>query len=232
VGECSLRGVARTQAGAHTERGIIMHLYSRQGLFSGPFGELMEWATNITGHASTLIDSEIALWSAGFGAPTGTLGWSLPVDGLAGVAANNEKLMADATYHDMLDQGREWAVTGSVSDSLMQLVHGQLGEQRPPIGSVATITTATITGSWSDAIGWGVEVAQLVEEITGVPLYFGSSMFGQFYDVGWIAVNADAASADANMAKLIANADYVAKLDAASQLFDTAANRTFMTRVG
>lgn len=209
-----------------------MHLWSRQATFQGPFGEIMEWATGITAHVSDLLGSEVGLWSAGFGAPTGTLGWSMPVDGLAGVAANNETVIADADYHTMLARGQE-LIVGTAEDQLYQIIHGELGEQRPPVGSVATITRANIGAPWADVIGWGVEMAQLVEGITGTPVLFGTSMFGTFGEVGWIGVNASAADADAGNEKLIASEEYVAKVGEAPGLFvDGSGHRTFMTRVG
>lgn len=198
----------------------------------GALPEIMEWATGITKHVSDLIGSEVACWSAGFGAPMGTMGWSLPVDGLTEVAANNEKMMGDSTYHEMAAAGRELSQPGSFTDSLMSLAHGELNDDRPPIGAVATITTATMSAPYAEVVGWGVEVAQMVEEITGTPVLFGTSMFGSFTDVGWIGVNGNAAAADAGNAKLTSNADYIKKLGEATDLFVSGSgNRTFMTRV-
>lgn len=209
-----------------------MDLYSRTGLFIGPFHELMAWATGITGHVSDLIGSEVACWSVMFGAPAGTLGWSLPVDGLAGVAANNEKMFGDARYHEMVAEGRQYSQPGSVEDALMNLAHGELTDQRPPIGSVATITTATMQGPWRNVIAWGVEMAQLGEEITGVPTLFGANAVGPFETIGWIAIHPDAAAEHASGVKLNANEDFNDKASAGKDLLVTGSgHRTIMTRV-
>lgn len=209
-----------------------MHLYSRTGLFIGPFAELMGWAADITKHVSDVIGSEVALWSAGFGAPVGTLGWSLPVDGVAEVAANNEKMIGDAKYHEMVAAGREYSQPGSVEDSLMALAHGELTDDRPPIGAVATITTATMDAPYADVIGWGIDVAQMVEDISGVGVLFGTSVYGSFTDVGWIGVSGSAAASDAANQKLSEHADYIKKLSEASEMFVSGSgHRTFMTRV-
>jgi hypothetical protein len=209
-----------------------MDLYSRTGLFIGPFHELMAWATGITGHVSDLIGSEVACWSVMFGAPAGTLGWSLPVDGVGGVAANNEKMIGDAKYHEMVAEGRQYSQPGSVEDALMNLAHGELTDQRPPIGAVATITTVTMQGRWPEAMAWGAEMAQLHEEIIGTPILFGRNAVGSTETVGWIAVHANAAAEQASGAKIMANEDVSKKMGEATGLFVIGSGHaTIMTRV-
>ena len=208
-----------------------MFLFSRQAVLSGPPGETMAWASEIRAYASDKIDNEIALWSAGFGAPVGSVGWAMRVGGLADVAANGQKLLSDDGYHKLLAKGADYMVAPP-EDTLMSPVHGEFGEASPPVGSVASITSASISGKISEAIGWGVEVAQLVESITGNPVMVGTSGYGNFMQVVWIGVAADAAAADAQNEKVTSSAEYMTKVDGAHGLFlPGSANRTLLTRV-
>ena len=84
----------------------------------------------------------------------------------------------------------------------------------------ATVTTAVIgNGAYADGIGWGVEMAQLVESISGTPITFGMSAFGTFGQVVWISVAADAAAADAVGNAVNSNADDMGRLSAIADLF-------------
>lgn len=208
-----------------------MHLFSRSIMLTGPMSEIMTYATDMRAYASDLTGQEVALWAASFGAPQGSVTYALRVDGLAGVSALNAKLVADEGYLAKAEAGRQY-LAGPREDTLTEIIHGQLGDDPPPVGSVATITQAVIGSGYADAIGWGVEVAQLVESVTGMPVMFGSSMFGTFGSVGWIGVAADAAAADTANATLLANADYINKVSAANDLFvPGSGHRIFTTRI-
>lgn len=208
-----------------------MQLFARNVLLSGPLPEVMSYATDARSYVSDKLDTEVALWSAMFGAPAGSMTFAARVDGLAGAAANTATLMADDEYHSLVARGREYLV-GAPEDSLSQPLHGELGESPPPVGSVATITTAVAATSFSNAVGWGVEMAQLVESITGMPVLFMANQAGRLGEFGWIGIAADVAAADAAGEKLTGNADYINKVDGAVDLFVSGAStRVIATRV-
>ena len=72
-------------------------------------------------------------------------------------------------------------------DLLRQTLHGSPGDVAPPIGAVTTVTTAVVAGGQYDAgISWGVEMAQLVEEITKLPTMFLLDSYGTFGQVTWL----------------------------------------------
>lgn len=208
-----------------------MFLFSRQAVLSGPPAETMAWASEIRAYASDKLGTEIALWSAGFGAPVGSVGWAMRVAGLAEVAANGQTLLSDGGYLELIAKGADY-FEAPAEDSLMQPVHGELGEASPPVGSVAAITTASMSGKITEAIGWSVEVAQMVEGITGAPVMVGTNSYGNFMQVVWIGVQRDAAAADAANEKVTSSAEYMSKVDEAHGLFlPGSANRTLLTRV-
>jgi hypothetical protein len=208
-----------------------MQLFSRQAVLAGPAAEVSQWAADIREYASELVDTEIALWSAAFGAPVGSMAWAMRVEGLAQIAANTATFMADDGYHERLAAGREFLVAPA-QDQLMQPIHGALGSDSPPVGSMATITEATMAASYEDVITWSVELSELVEGIVDTQVLFGTSQFGTFGGVTWIVVAEDAAAADAMTGKLAASGDYLSKLSSSPGLFvPGSGHRSLMTRV-
>ncbi len=139
--------------------------------------------------------------------------------------------MGDDEYHAKLARGSDYSA-GPPQDQLLQPLHGEVGTQAPPAGSVASITTAVAASSYADVVGWGVELAQLVESITGNPVIFGAGQAGTVGEFAWLGVSADAAAADAANEALLSDGDYVAKLNDAGAMFvPGAANRVISTRV-
>ncbi len=194
-----------------------MDLFTRSVLMTGPPAAYMEYATSMRSFVSEKLGQDIALWSAAFGAPRGAMVYAARVEGLAGVQAMNAKLLGDAEYMSKLAGAS--GMTMPAEDNLLQPLHGELGDPPPP-GAVATVTTAVIAnGAYADAIGWGIEMAQLGETVTGMPTIFGMNAFGTFGQVTWINVAADAAAADAAGNAINANADYMGKLGAIGDLF-------------
>ena len=208
-----------------------MDLFSRSVLLTGAPTAYMAYTTEMRAYASDKLGQEIALWSVAFGAPRGSMTYTARVDGLAGVQSMNATMLGDAEYMAKLATGATMG-GGAAEDSLMQPLHGEMGDP-PPVGSVATVTTAIVgNGAYADAIGWGIEMAQLVESITGTPSVFGMSAFGTFGQVAWISVSADAAAADASGRAVNANADYMGRLSAVGDLFVPASgHRSLAIRV-
>ena len=65
-----------------------------------------------------------------------------------------------------------------------------------------------------------------------MPVIFGSGVAGTFGEFAWLTVAPDAAAADAANDKLTADADYVAKISGATDLFVSGgAHRIVSTRV-
>lgn len=215
----------------HDTKGTDMDLFSRRVLMTGPPADYMAWSIDMCAYVNDKLDEPVSLWSMGLGAPAGTLVYSTRVDGLAGVQANTTKLMADADYMSKVAEAQGMAGAPS-EDSLAQPIHGEPGDP-PPVGSLATITTAVIAnGAYATAIGWGVEMAQLGGEITGMPTMFLMNAFGTFGQVTWISVAADAAAADAAGTAVNSNADYMTKLGDIGDLFVPASgHRSVATRI-
>ena len=208
-----------------------MQLFTRQVQLSGPFADTMAYATDMTAHVSGLTGREIALWSTVFGAPLGTLTYTVRVDGVADLQTISAQVLADAEYHAKLAKGAEYAV-GNAEDRLLQPLNAELGDP-PPVGSMAVVTTALMAnGAYEKAIAWSLDMAQHATSVTGIPTLFVAEQYGPFGSVGWIGVAADGAAVDAANAALNGDADYLKKLGAAGELFvEGSGHRVLSTRV-
>lgn len=208
-----------------------MELFTRTIVLQGTIGDTLGAATDIRAYASERSGHEIGLWAVGLGAPFGTMSFSTVVEGLAGAAEMNASLLGDAGYEERAAKLRSHMV-GTAETQMMTVIHGQLGQQRPPVGSVATITTAVAAGHYDKVVGFGVEVSQHVESVTGIPMVFGSTLAGPFGQFSWIGVSADAKAADDANAKLMGDATYIEMISGAGDLFvHGASHRMIGTRV-
>ena len=111
-------------------------------------------------------------------------------------------------------------------------LHGDLGDP-PPVGSMAVVTNAVVAnGQHAEAVGWGIEVAQHVTSLTGMPIGLMMQEYGAFGQLAWIGIGADAAAVDASAAATNGDADYITMLSAAGNLFvPGSGQRSLVTRV-
>lgn len=208
-----------------------MDLFSRRVMTAGPPAEVLAYAVEMRNYVADQTGQDVGLWSAGFGAPVGAMAYTMRVDGIAGLQAMTASFVDDPEYHAKLAKGADFIAAPS-EDSLAQPLHGELGDP-PPVGSFAMVTTVVIgNGAYAEAIGWGVDMAQHAERVTGMPTAFLMNAFGTFGQVTWIGTAPDAAAIDAAGQKLNADGDYVDKLSAAGHLFvPGSGHRTLLTRV-
>jgi hypothetical protein len=211
--------------------GINMQLFTRQVMTAGPEADALAWATDMAAAASAKMGTEVALWRAGFGAPIGAMAFTTRVEGIADLMAKAAPLADDADYQAKLAKGAE-IVVGPPQDSLATPLHGDLGDP-PPVGAMAVVTNAVIAnGRYAEAVGWGIDVAQHVTSLTGMPVGLMMQEYGAFGQLTWIGVGADAAAIDASAAATNGDAEYVQKLSAAGDLFvPGSGQRSLVTRV-
>lgn len=207
-----------------------MHLYMRTTTLVGGRDALAA-AQEMRAFVDDRLDTGVALWAVNFGGPVGTVSFTTLVDGLAGAAAMAARFQDDDEYWQRAD-GFRHHLAGPPDDHLLEPIHGEFGGEAP-VGAVATATMAVGDAPYANVVGWGVEAAQLVEEITGQRVIFGTDVGGTFGAFGWITVSADAAAADAANTALRNSEEYVAKLSSGTDLFVSGAStRTVSTRVG
>ncbi len=211
--------------------GSDMQLFTRQLMTAGPEAEAAAWATEMAAAASAKMGTEVALWAAGFGAPRGAMAFTARVDGLADLMAKAAPLAGDADYQAKVAKGAA-IVVGPPQDSLATPLHGDLGDP-PPVGAMAVVTNAVIAnGQYAEAVGWGIDVAQHVTSLTGMPVGLMMQEYGTFGQLTWIGIGADAAAVDASATATNGDADYIKKMSASGNLFvPGSGSRSLVTRV-
>ena len=211
--------------------GITMQLFTRQVMTAGAPGAALEWATEIRAAASAGMGTEIGLWVGGFGVPIGAMAFTARVEGIADLVTRATPLQEDAAYGALLAKGAEFMVAPP-QDSLATPLHGELGDPPPP-GSFAVVTNAQIAnGKFAEAVGWGIDVADHVTSLTGMPVGMMMQEYGPFGMLTWIGIGADAAAVDAAAAASRGDADYIGKLSASADLFvPGSGSRVLLTRV-
>lgn len=195
-----------------------MLLFTRVATLTGSPRRVLPWAVEITGFVNDHCDLDVTLWSCDFGYPLGTVGWSCAADSQVTLAAETAKLLSADGYFDIVEKGEDFLGQPG-QDLLRELVHGAAGEP-PPIGSVATVTTATaLVDRTIDAVGWSVETAQHVEKISGAQVSVLTNVYGQMGEITWIGVQPDLAGLEAARTAITGDADYLGRMAATRDLF-------------
>lgn len=196
-----------------------MHLFNRQIQFVGAPAEVRAYAAEMRAYVSDKTGREVGLWATLFGQPAGTMGYTTAFDGVADYLATTATLLDDEEYNAKI-AAHQHLLAGPAVDMLMEPMHGEIGTERPPVGACAVVNSATITaGMYEQAFAWSIDIAQHNESVSGTPVMFLTSSFGAFGQVGWISVHADAAAADAALAAVFGDADFMKKLGDAKGLF-------------
>lgn len=210
-----------------------MKLLTRTVHLTGTLADTAGWCIDMAQFASKTIDREIAVWAANFGAPLGTYTFAMRVTGLADIQSWLPTLEGNADYQAKSSAGLAMSAAPA-EGQLANVLHGQLGEDAPPVGSMALVTTAVVAnGKYEKAMGWSIDIAQHVEKVTGMPTMFLASSYGPFGEVTWIQVAPDGEAVDAATEAVNNDPDYLAKLGDVGELFVPASGqRALLTRIG
>lgn len=200
---------------------------------SGSEADTGGWCVDMAQLASRTTDREVAVWAGFFGVPEGTYTFSVRVRGVADFQAWLPTLEGNAEYQKMV--AAAVAMTAAPAEAqIANVLHGQLGEAPPPVGTIAVTTQAIIAnGKYERAMGWSIDMTQHVEKITGMPAMFLASEYGAFGEVAWIQAFPDGEAVDAATEAMNSDPDYLAKLGEAGDLFVPASGqRALILRIG
>jgi len=197
-----------------------MHLFSRTVTLRGPTREVQAFTTEICDYVNEHSSFRVSMWQVLFGAPLGTMSYSMLIDSRAALLAGQTQLLADEDYLDLVDRAQDYLATPP-EDRLVQMVHHAGGElQRAPVGAVATITAAQVEVDRAvDALAWSVGMADLASSIIGYPVHLGTLEHGPFGELQWTATVPDITEADRTAELLAKDSDYMDRLSHATGLF-------------
>ena len=207
------------------------YLFNRSTrLAPGNLLDSMAWAAKMTEKVNSAGGPEFKLWSRVLSPELGTISWSTVVEKLGDLTGLQEKLMADGSYLELLEEGQRFGDGSGANDGLGQLLHVDLdGVDSAQYSSVTLSQLAP--GMTADGVALGVEIAQRVKSITGQSASFGASLTGPYGQVAWIVLADSIDQMQAGNEAIGADADWVKLMDdRASKAYVAAASERFMMR--
>lgn len=209
-----------------------MELFTRDLVLSGPPADVRQWAVEIAEAFEAATGRQVDVWTSIAGGVAGHYSWGYQVDGSAELVSNSMTALSDAAYLAKVDEGRQF-FDGRPRDTLYR-AYGQLGEDRTRVGNVAMITTATAkAGSLGHAVGWGMEISDYVQRLTGVYNVLLSSPAGSFSQLTWMGIAKDPAQADAADRQMRTDDEYLKLISRGGEFFQDGSGHTqLFLRIG
>jgi len=151
----------------------------------GSAHEEQAWAIAMTEKVNQISETKYSLWTPFASPGVNTLYWMTFAEDLATLEATNDKLLADSSYHMLLEQGARYVSADAINDSLAMLVHADgMDPAREPAYVVEVAATAA-TGAGAKSIEVGIEIAKLATQINGTPTMFSVAATGVYGRVLW-----------------------------------------------
>ncbi len=208
-----------------------MILFMRTVTVLGNPRETGGWAQRMAKLVTEKTGKETALWAGLSGGAPGTLVFSAFYENMADFASATETLMDDEQYLEGVAEGRQH-LFGPPEDRHIEIIHTSGSEyRRPGLGGIVQLTTATpALGKIGAAIGWGVQISDLVSEIVGQPVLFGRSLAGPFGELAWIGTSQDAGAYDSTQEATMKDPRYLASVDEGTPNFEGGSGRVLLAR--
>ncbi len=195
-----------------------MYIFQRQLRVMGG-ANAIGWAMEVTSRVQEVSEMPVSLWLGQAGFPNGSLGWSMPTEGMAQVTEMNDKLQTDDALRKLIiDHGREYVVD-VMPDRMSMIIHGEITGQAPVGSFIGAVIANAAPGKWGEAGAWAPTIADMYSEITGRPVLVAATTAGLMGEYGWYVRHEDGASIDAATAAAMSNEEYGAELDRAGHMF-------------
>lgn len=197
-----------------------MHLFSRNVTMRGDPREAKAWTESVCRYVNEHSPFDVSLWQVLFGAPVGTVSFTMLIESRAALLAGQAELLADDGYLSLLAEGQD-LVAVPAEDRLVHMIHHAAGElQRADVGAVGQITAAQVeVDRLAEAMEWSVSVADVVADITGYPVHLGTVEHGPFGELQWTGTMPDITEADRTAELLAKDPDYLDQMAHAGGLF-------------
>jgi hypothetical protein len=166
--------------------------------------------------ASKIMGREVSVFAARFGAPQGSIMWSMRVESLADLQENTEKLMADSGYAEKAESMNGLFMT-PLDDRFGRFVTTPLEAATSKYYGITRAAMAN--GKFGDAIMLGIEAAEYIGKSLNCPSAFVKAAYGGFGDVTWITGFDTMAEVDAFDDWQMADDGYHEIVDRAGDLF-------------
>lgn len=173
-------------------------MLTRDAVLMGPPTQVRGWAVGVAAAFEEATGRRVGVWSSIVGGVAGHVTWSMALSGAADMMQLTAAAFDDDAYLASVEEGREFMV-GPAKDTLYRpYTEADFDPDQGEAGNVAVVTTATArAGSLGEAVGWGLEAAEYVGQLTGIPTVLLGNAAGRFSRLTWMGVAEDGAAADA-----------------------------------
>jgi hypothetical protein len=189
-----------------------MYLLARRARLDSAAG--VEWAVGILGRVKEVTGNDVQLWANAFSPGFGTVNWTSWWSDLATLEAAMTALQSDPGFIELSAEGPSF-IEGAVDDMLIQVVHGEL-DANAPTNLAHGVQARCASGNAARALTTGIEVAQRVEAIAGVPTLFLRGLTGAYGAVGWLSGYDNMAGFETAQEKLAVDLGWLDYLDSTS----------------
>jgi hypothetical protein len=206
-----------------------MYVFTRSArLAPGNVRDSMAWALNVTEKVNQISEAHFRLWTTVSSPRVGTLSWVTTIEDLEVLEATDAKLMADDSYHSLLEQGAKHLSADALDDNLIRLIVADADASTNETNFVSVNQAVLAPGHSVRGIEVGVEIAQRAKKTMGRPISFGASATGDYGAVGWTGYYESMQQLQQAQEALAADADFAKYLDKeASHVYQ--ANRSSVT---
>ncbi len=205
-----------------------MYLFNRRTRLVGGNGTAgLEWATAISEKAAAVTGHEVQLWATVYSPGYGTISWTAWFADLASVEKADDAMNGDADMTKLADLGAKFT-DGSLDDAIFQPIHGAPNPTRE-IQYVGSVAAVAASGNIERALGFGVEVAQKVEAITGMPCIFAQALSGPYGSVGWLTAYDNIAAIESAQTAMAGDSSFLKLVDSGAGCFVEDASVTQQT---
>ncbi len=210
-----------------------MYMFSRTArLAPGNIEKSMAWAAQITEKVNQVTELNASLWARVFSPGSGTLVWTASVEDLGGLEASQAKMMADAGYLSLVDEGARLGSGDPVDDALLHVLYAAPAVADAQAQYATRVQGTLAPGSFVRGMELGVEIAQRAGRVTGCPTAFGVATTGAYGSVAFMTAYSSVEQLQQAREALAADADFAQLLDReASQVYQANALQITYRRI-
>jgi len=161
--------------------------------------------------ASTITGLEVSTWTTVASRDVGLVVWSVALDNVGQLEAANGRLAESGEYGDWVD-AHDHLFDGTTEDSLIQVMHSAIDPQRS-VNVVFISTAVCANGKMAAAMQAGVEFAETITKISGLPTSFATTVTGAYGGVVWLGGAENMSEMEHGLSALNTDPSFVALVD-------------------
>jgi hypothetical protein len=202
-----------------------MYLLARRAVVRGL--DAGKWTVEIGAAAAAGLGAEVGVWANVLSPGVGTTTWTSLWPDLSALEKGFANLQSDAKYLALVAEGPKF-INGAIDDTLYQIVY----EGSSPGGEAkyaSTVHAVCAPGNFARGMMSGIEIAQKVEQTTGVSTGFLAGQTGSYGGVTWLSGYESIEAFETAQHKLEADTGFVEFVDEVTGAYVVDANITQST---